>query len=69
MAGGRRPSYRPPSPDPGRAQGPLQLMGPGDNPMQKLALMMALMILGMSPAMAAASVPTREARGSGVKRR
>jgi hypothetical protein len=50
MAGGRRPSYRPPSPDPGRAQGPLQLMGPGDNPMQKLALMMAVMILGMSPA-------------------
>jgi hypothetical protein len=50
MAGGRRPSYRPPSPGPGRAQGPLQLMGPGDNPMQKLALMMAVMILGMSPA-------------------
>ena len=50
MAGGRRPPYRPPSPDPGRAQGPLQLMGPGDNPMQKLALMMAVMILGMSPA-------------------
>ncbi len=25
-------------------------MGPGDNPMQKLALMMAVMILGMSPA-------------------
>jgi hypothetical protein len=24
-------------------------MGPGDNPMQKLALMMAVMILGMSP--------------------
>ncbi len=42
--------YRPPSPDPGRVQGPLQLMGPGDNPMQKLALMMAVMILGMLPA-------------------
>ncbi len=27
-AGGRRPPYRPPSPDPGRVQGPLQLMGP-----------------------------------------
>ncbi len=25
-------------------------MGPGDNPMQKLALMMAVMILGMAPA-------------------
>jgi hypothetical protein len=49
-AGGGRPPYRPPSPDPGRARGPLQLMGPGDNPMQKLALMMAVMILGMSPA-------------------
>jgi hypothetical protein len=30
--------------------GPLQLMGPGDHPMQKLALMMAVMMLGMSPA-------------------
>jgi hypothetical protein len=49
-AGGRRPPYRSPPPDPGRAQGPLQLVGPGDNPMQKLALMMAVMILGMSPA-------------------
>jgi hypothetical protein len=28
----------------------LQLMGPGDHPMQKLALMMAVMMLGMSPA-------------------
>jgi hypothetical protein len=46
----RQPPHRPPSPDPGRAQGPLQLMGPGDHPMQKLALMMAVMILGMSPA-------------------
>jgi hypothetical protein len=46
----RQPPHRPPSPGPGRAQGPLQLMGPGDNPMQKLALMMAVMILGMSPA-------------------
>jgi hypothetical protein len=45
-----QPPHRPPSPDPGRAQGPLQLMGPGDHPMQKLALMMAVMILGMSPA-------------------
>jgi hypothetical protein len=41
---------RPPPPDPGRAQGPLQLMGPGEHPMQKLALMMAVMMLGMSPA-------------------
>jgi hypothetical protein len=46
----RQPPRRPPSPDPGRAQGPPQLMGPGDHPMQKLALMMAVMILGMSPA-------------------
>ena len=30
---------QPPSPDPGRAMGPLQLMGPGEHPMQKLALM------------------------------
>ncbi len=28
----------------------MQLIGPGDHPMQKLALMMAVMILGMSPA-------------------
>jgi hypothetical protein len=49
-AGRGQPPRRPPSPDPGRAQGPLQLMGPGDHPMQKLALMMAVMILGMSPA-------------------
>jgi hypothetical protein len=49
-AGRGRPPGRPPSPGPGRAQGPLQLIGPGDNPMQKLALMMAVMILGMSPA-------------------
>jgi hypothetical protein len=50
--GGRRrqPPHRPPSPDPGRAHGPLQLVGPGDHPMQKLALMMAVMMLGMSPA-------------------
>ncbi len=27
----------------------MQLMGPGDHPMQKLALMMAVMMLGMSP--------------------
>jgi hypothetical protein len=45
----RHPPRRPPSPDPGRALGPLQLMGPGDHPMQKLALMMAVMMLGMSP--------------------
>jgi hypothetical protein len=45
----RQPPRRPPSPDPGRAPGPLQLMGPGDHPMQKLALMMAVMMLGMSP--------------------
>ncbi len=35
-------------PDPGRLPGPLQLMEPGD-PMQKLALMMAVMMLGMPP--------------------
>ncbi len=28
----------------------MQLIGPGDHPMQKLALMMAVMMLGMSPA-------------------
>ncbi len=39
---------RPPLPDPGRLPGPLQLMGPGD-PMQRLALMMAVMMLGMPP--------------------
>jgi hypothetical protein len=44
----RQPPRRPPSPDLGRAPGPLQLMGPGDHPMQKLALMMAVMMLGMS---------------------
>jgi hypothetical protein len=46
----RQPPRRLPSPDPGRIPGPLQLMGPGDHPMQKLALMMAVMMLGMSPA-------------------
>jgi hypothetical protein len=66
-AGGGRPSYRPPSPDPGRAQGPLQLIGPGDNPMQKLALMMAVMILGMSPAHGCSI--GADSRRSGVKRR
>ncbi len=40
---------RPPFPDPGRVPGPLQLMGPGDHPMQRLALMMAVMMLGMPP--------------------
>ncbi len=40
---------RPHLPDPGRIPGPLQLMGPGDHPMQRLALMMAVMILGMPP--------------------
>ncbi len=45
----RQPPRRPPSPDPGRVPGPLQLMGPGDHPMQRLALMMALMMLGMPP--------------------
>ncbi len=30
--------------------GPTAAMGPGDHPMQKLALMMAVMMLGMSPA-------------------
>jgi hypothetical protein len=46
----RQPPRRSPSPDPGRAPDPLQLIGPGDHPMQKLALMMAVMILGMLPA-------------------
>ncbi len=40
---------RPPRPDPGRLPSPLQLMGPGDHPMQRLALMMAVMMLGMPP--------------------
>jgi hypothetical protein len=44
-----QPPRRPPSPDPGRVPGPLQLMGPGDDPMQRLALMMAVMMLGMPP--------------------
>jgi hypothetical protein len=39
---------RQPPPDPGRLPGPLQLMGPGD-PVQKLALMMEVMMLGMPP--------------------
>jgi hypothetical protein len=43
-----QPPRRPPLPDPGRMPGPLQLMGPGD-PMQRLALMMAVMMLGMPP--------------------
>jgi hypothetical protein len=46
--GGRRPPYR--SLSPRRAQNPIQMMRPGENPMQKLAMMMAVMILGMSPA-------------------
>ncbi len=49
-AGRRQPPRWSPSPGPGRPPGPLQLMGPGDHPMQKLALMMAVMMLGMSPA-------------------
>jgi hypothetical protein len=40
---------RPPLLDRGRMPGPLQLMGLGDHPMQKLALMMAVMMLGMPP--------------------
>ncbi len=44
-----QPPRRPPPPDPGRVAGPLQLMGPGDHPMQRLALMMAVMMLGMPP--------------------
>jgi hypothetical protein len=43
------PPRRPPPPDPGRVPDPLQLMGPGDHPMQRLALMMAVMMLGMPP--------------------
>ncbi len=48
-ANGRRNPYRSPTPSPRRAQSPLQMVRPGDNPMQKLAMMMAVMILGMSP--------------------
>jgi hypothetical protein len=44
-----QPPRRPPPPDPGRMLGPLQLIGPGDHPMQRLALMMAVMMLGMPP--------------------
>jgi hypothetical protein len=44
-----QPPRRPPLPDPGRMPGSLQLMGPGDHPMQRLALMMAVMMLGMPP--------------------
>jgi hypothetical protein len=40
----------PPLLDPGRIPGPLQLMGPGDHPMQRMALMMTVMMLGMPPA-------------------
>jgi hypothetical protein len=67
----RQPPHRPPSPDPGRMPGPLQLMGPGDHPMQKLALMMAVMMLGMSPVHGCTVTPvlTPEVRESGVKRR
>jgi hypothetical protein len=43
-----QPPRRPLLPDSGRLPGPLQLMGPGD-PMQRLALMMAVMMLGMPP--------------------
>jgi hypothetical protein len=43
-----QPPRRQPLPNPGRLPGPLQLMGPGD-PVQKLALMMAVMMLGMPP--------------------
>ncbi len=39
---------RQPPPDPRRLPGPLQLIGPVD-PVQKLALMMAVMMLGMPP--------------------
>jgi hypothetical protein len=39
---------RQPPPDPGRLPGPLQLIGPVD-PVQKRALMMAVMMLGMPP--------------------
>jgi hypothetical protein len=42
-----QPPRRPPLPDPERMPSPLQLMGPGD-PMQRLALMMAVMV-GMPP--------------------
>jgi hypothetical protein len=49
-ADGRRTPYRSPPPSPRRAHSPLQMVRPGDNPMQKLAMMMAVMILGMSPA-------------------
>jgi hypothetical protein len=45
--GTQQPRRQPP-PDPGRLPGPLQLIGPVD-PVQKLALMMAVMMLGMPP--------------------
>ncbi len=38
-----------PCPTLGEYRAPLQLMGPGDHPMQRLALMMAVMMLGMPP--------------------
>jgi hypothetical protein len=40
-------------------------MGPGDNPMQKLALMMAVMILGMSPAHGCSISANPGCQGSG----
>jgi hypothetical protein len=43
----------------------MQLMGPGDHPMQKLALMMAVMMLGMSPAHGCSTSFDLGSRGAG----
>jgi hypothetical protein len=67
--GRRQPPRRPLSPDPGRVPGPLQLMGPGDHPMQKLALMMAVMMLGMSPAHGCSTSIDLGSQGAGVRQR
>ena len=66
-ANGRRTPYRSPSPGPRRARSPLQMVRPGDNPMQKLAMMMAVMILACHRPTATASVRTREVWKSGAR--
>ncbi len=45
--------------------GPLQLMGPGEHPMQKLALMMAVMMLGMPPAHGCSTSVDLRSQGTG----
>jgi hypothetical protein len=62
-----QPPRRPPLPDPGRIPGPLQLMGPGDHPMQRLALMMAVMMLGMPRSTVTTPVLAPGIRGQGIK--